>query len=144
MFVVGRLALSLLCLGLVAAGAASAATPMKPADHHGYRWGPAKLLCTSVATERRANDKVAITFKGRRYWCSRPAWAIGTKTQAMNAVRLAEQEKINPGQGGLYDGFTILTCSGGPTVWRCQWQTPGFAGDATVTFTASGPKVVFA
>ncbi len=122
------------------AGIAAAATPSHPAFHHGYRWGAQRLLCTSVKSERRKTDTVAVTFKGRRYWCSRPS-VVGTAAQAAVAVRAAYQQKVNPGVGGQYDGFTELTCSGKGAVWKCAYQTAAFAGSATVTFTAKGPVV---
>ncbi len=130
---------------LISAGIGSAATPKKPADHHGYRWGTQKLLCTSVRSERRPNDTVVITYKTKRYWCSRPAKPaiVGTRAQAIDAVRYAYQEKVSPGTGGMYQAFTALDCTGGPTVWRCTFTTQGVDGSATVTFTSSGPKVAF-
>ncbi len=123
-----------------AAGSAAAATPTRPADHHGYRWGAKKLLCTSVAKERRKADTVVITVKGKRYWCS-PQTFGGTAAKAAVAVRAAYQERWNPGVGGLYDGFTNLSCTGAGAAWVCYWQTPSFSGSSTVTFTANGPVV---
>lgn len=42
-----------------------------PSDHHTYRWGPKKLLCTSYAAERRKKDSIVVTVGGRRYWCGK-------------------------------------------------------------------------
>ncbi len=113
---------------LIVAATASAA-PVKPADHHGYRWGTQKLLCTSVKKERRAADTVTIVVSGKRYWCSRPTFG-GTAAKAAAALHTAYP-----------DSYTNLSCSGGGAVWVCAWQTVAFAGTAKVTFTAKGPVV---
>ncbi len=139
-----RLTSSFALLMFLFAASASASTPTHPAYHHGYRWGAKKLLCTSVKTERRKADTVIITVKGKRYWCSKPVAPTfgGTAAKAAVAVRAFYQAKWNPDAGGgLYDGFTHLSCSGAGAVWLCDWQTPAFSGTAKVTFTAKGPMV---
>lgn len=153
---IGRTVLSTLCLTLVVGAAMlapSASAHMSPchskhtcpSDHHSYRYGPAKLLCTSVKSERRKADTVSIVVKGRRYWCSKPAPAVpaGSAAEAEAAVRKATTERFYPGQGKpTWQSFTRLECVGGKGVYQCSFGE-GFAGTATVTWTASGPVVKF-
>lgn len=40
-----------------------------PSDHHTYKWGPKKLLCTSYAAERKPSDRIRVVVGGRTYWC---------------------------------------------------------------------------
>ncbi len=140
-----RVILSVVALGLAVgldSGAASAASPKKPADHHGYRWGAQKLLCTSVRAERRPNDRVIITYKGRRYWCSLPA-ALGTANLSSVAMGVAIADRFNPADTHPWQVALPGCKRTGPKVFACSIVHPLLTAAATVTWTAAGPKVVF-
>ncbi len=132
----------LLGLAAVFAGSSAAAAPKKPADHHGYRWGTQKLLCTSVRSERRPNDNVTIVAAGKRYWCSKPVIPAGSTGEAGMALRRAATARFYPGDTRPWSSWTHFDCTGGKGVYHCSFGE-GFSGTATVTWSAKGPAVKF-
>jgi hypothetical protein len=47
------------------------ATHECPSDHHTYRWGTLRLLCTSYRDERTARDRFVVRYGDRAYYCHR-------------------------------------------------------------------------
>lgn len=123
-----------------------------PSDHHQYRWGSKRLLCTSVRKERRKADTAVVVWKGRRYWCSRPAKKpvkkppvvvpAGSVSEAAEAVGLAIARRFDPAATHRYQVF-LPSCSGGKGHYVCSGRDANLSVTAKVDWSAAGPTVTF-
>jgi hypothetical protein len=66
----------------------------------------------------------------------------GSPAEAATAVRYSMQRRMDPSQGGQWQGFTRVDCTGSAGLYQCAFGDD-ISGTATVYFTNSGPVLYF-